>query len=135
MATEPAVQVKELRKFGVLMAVFVPIVLIYILPKVMVINATAAAIGMAATFAGLALVKPVSLERLYLAWIKLGNLLGRINTKILLTLIYFLFLVPYALVLRLFGRQVLRLKFEADAKTYKIYTENSRPITHLEKPY
>ena len=44
------------------------------------------------------------------AWMKLALLLGWINTRVLLSLIYFLFLTPIALFSRLFTKDPLQLK-------------------------
>ncbi|WP_367892471.1 SxtJ family membrane protein [Marivirga harenae] len=43
-------------------------------------------------------------------WMKLAFLLGWVNTRILLSIIFYLFLTPIALVSRLFTKDPLRLK-------------------------
>ena len=58
----------------------------------------------------LALVKPLWLNPLRLVWDKIGHVLGIINTYILLTLFYFVILTPLSLVMRLFGKDILKLK-------------------------
>ena len=52
------------------------------------------------------------------AWLKFSLVLGKINTRVLLGLVYFLFLTPLALVFRLFNRGSLGLANEPGAKTY-----------------
>lgn len=58
----------------------------------------------------LALVAPASLHLLNIGWTKLGLLLGRIITPIVMFLVYALTVVPIGLLLRLFGKDLLALK-------------------------
>ena len=44
-------------------------------------------------------------------WIKLGTLLGRIVSPIVMFLVYFVFITPLAVIIRLFGKDLLRKKF------------------------
>jgi len=44
------------------------------------------------------------------AWMKLGDLLGKVISPIVLGIIFFVLLAPVALVTRLLGRDELRLK-------------------------
>ena len=59
-------------------------------------------------------------------WIKLSDLLGKIVSPIILGLIFFLLITPLALILKLFGRDVLKLR-RINAKTYW-----SKPISELD---
>lgn len=58
----------------------------------------------------LALVKPLWLNPLRLVWDKIGHVLGIINTYVLLTLFYFVILTPLSLIMRSFGKDILKLK-------------------------
>ena len=44
-------------------------------------------------------------------WLKLGTLLGRIVAPIIMFLVYFVFITPLAVIIRLFGKDLLRTKF------------------------
>jgi len=44
-------------------------------------------------------------------WLKLGTLLGRIVSPIVMFLVYFVFITPLAVIIRLFGKDLLRKKF------------------------
>ncbi len=55
--------------------------------------------------------KPVFLLPLNKFWMKLGELMGKIVSPLVLGIIFFLLITPVALVTRLFGRDVLRLKY------------------------
>ena len=54
----------------------------------------------------------MSILRFLLAlWKKFAELLGWVNTRILLTIIYFLIITPLALLFRLSGKQFLDIGF------------------------
>ena len=54
---------------------------------------------------------------LWKAWIKFGNVLGVINSFILLTVFYFVVITPIGLVRKLFGRDTFG-KVPTDGTTY-----------------
>ena len=55
------------------------------------------------------------LERLIVwIWGKIALVLGWINTRIILSLVFFIFLTPFALLSRLFSKNSLQLKQESD---------------------
>ena len=53
-------------------------------------------------------------------WIKLGEFLGKIIAPIVMAIIYFIILTPISLIVRLFGKDLLGLKFTNHTKTYWI---------------
>ena len=53
-------------------------------------------------------------------WIKFGELLGKIIAPVVMAIIYFLILTPISLMVRLFGKDLLGLKFTKQIKTYWI---------------
>jgi hypothetical protein len=61
------------------------------------------------------------------AWLKFGLLLHRIVNPLVMGLIFYLAVTPTALVMRLLGKDPLRLAFEPDAKTYWIDREPPGP--------
>ena len=66
-----------------------------------------------------AIAAPGLLAPLNKAWMKLGELMGRVVSPLVLGVIFFVLITPVALVTRLFGRDELRLK-KADASSYWI---------------
>ena len=63
---------------------------------------------------------PHSLTKLNHLWLRLGILLNRIVSPIALGIVFFLTVFPTGLVMRLLGKDLLRLKFDPHAKTYWI---------------
>lgn len=58
------------------------------------------------------------LKSLYNAWMRFAAVVGRFNSRLLLTLMYYLLVFPVSLVLRIFSRDRLGLKFQEDSKSY-----------------
>ena len=54
------------------------------------------------------------------AWIKFGEILGLIIAPIIMALVYFIILTPISLILRMFGKDLLGLKFMKKKDTYWI---------------
>tara|TARA_B110001452_G_C14962416_1_gene336562 strand:+ start:154 stop:543 length:390 start_codon:yes stop_codon:yes gene_type:complete len=52
-------------------------------------------------------------------WIKFGELLGKIIAPIIMALIYFVIITPISLIIKIFGKDLLNIKFSKD-KTYWI---------------
>ena len=53
-------------------------------------------------------------------WIKFGEILGMIIAPIVMALVYFIILTPVSLIVRIFGKDLLGLKFSKKQDTYWI---------------
>ena len=89
--------------------------------------------GIAAILLLGALIAPRLLHPVYRAWMRLGEALGWLNTRILLSLVFFLVVTPIGLVLRLFGRSPL------DTRPRESYWTDVEPHSygdrHVEKQF
>jgi hypothetical protein len=74
----------------------------------------------AGVLALIALLKPVLLARANRLWTKFGVLLGKVVSPIALGILFFGVLTPVALVMRLAGKDPLRLKLDRSANSYWI---------------
>jgi hypothetical protein len=74
--------------------------------------------AVSAAFLGAALVLPNSLTLLRQGWMKLAAVLGFVNQRILLTVLFAVLITPTAALLRLLGKQPIRLSAEGKASTY-----------------
>ena len=92
------------------------------------------ALGLMAVLAGLGLVAPSLLRHPYRGWMALGHVLGWINTRILLGLVFYLLITPMGVVMRWFGRDPMRRGFDAKAASYRI-DRASRPGTHMRRQF
>ena len=64
---------------------------------------------------------PVILKPVYSIWMVLGIIIGWIMTRIILSLLFYIILTPIGLVLRLFGKQVLELRWNKSEQSYWNY--------------
>ena len=92
------------------------------------------ALGLMAVLAGLGLVLPRALRHPYRWWMALGHALGWINSRILLSLVFYLLITPMGFVMRLFGRDPMHRRFDSGATSYRIGREK-RPGTHMRQQF
>ncbi len=70
---------------------------------------------------------------IYKYWMKLAQILGTINSKILLTIIFYLFLTPLSFLYRLLNKDTLQLKKDSSKTTYFITRNHTYTKADLEK--
>jgi hypothetical protein len=88
----------------------------------------------AAVLIGMALVVPDWLRLVYRWWMKLGLLLGKITTPIILGIVFVVAILPTALILKLRGRDPMARRFDAAASTYRV--ESRQPDKQgMERPF
>ena len=63
---------------------------------------------------------PKLLTPVYWLWMKLAHLLGWVNTRLLLGIIFFVIITPMAVVMKVFGRDALNRKIDKDVDSYWI---------------
>jgi len=66
----------------------------------------------------IAVIIPQILTPLRLVWDKTGNVLGLINSSIILFLLYFLVITPVGFIMRILGKNNLDLRFDPGVPTY-----------------
>jgi hypothetical protein len=86
-----------------------------------------AAFTVAVLLAGGALVAPRALRPLNIAWARLGALLNRVVSPVVLAVIFFGVLTPYSVVMRVMGRDALRRRADRSATTYWIERDQPGP--------
>jgi hypothetical protein len=94
-------------------------------------NTGFALLGVALALVLYALVHPSGALALRTAWMRLGALLGRVNSVLLLSLVYFVVVTPLGVASRLFSR---RAKGAAGGSYFKQRHEQ-RDAKHFEHPY
>ena len=81
-----------------------------------------------------ALIWPAALSYLYRGWTRLGLALGWVNTRVILTLLFAISIVPLGLVMRLCGRDRMARKLEPDRASYRV-PSRQRAGKDMEHPY
>jgi hypothetical protein len=84
-------------------------------------------IGIAVAFAAFALVVPRALYPLNYLWFRLGLLLHRVMSPLIIGAVFFLCVTPIGLILRLVGKDVLSLRRRADLASYWIARDPPGP--------
>jgi len=125
---------KELRDFGLIMAGMLSLMFGLVLPWLFGYSIPywpfIAAIG----FAVVGLVKPLLLGPVNRVWLKISDVLGWVNTRLVMGIIFFLLIVPIGLIMRLFTKDPLNNQWSDAEKSYRIVTK-VRNKEHLEKPF
>ena len=67
-----------------------------------------------------ALIYPPVLKPIHFVWMKLAHALGWFNTRVLLTVMYFLLLTPYGWLLRLLGKSPLDKGRDCLPESYRL---------------
>ncbi len=84
---------------------------------------------------GLAAVKPEAVLTVRAFWLRVARYVGTFNTFVILSLLYFVAVVPIGLVARLVGRDRLGLRRQPSATSYWRPRAVQRDKTHFERPY
>ena len=92
---------------------------VYIGRAVGTINPASGSVG-TAQITDSAITSSKLLSPLNKSWIKLGEILGIIIAPVVMALVYFIILTPISLIVRLFGKDLLGLKFLKNQETYWI---------------
>jgi hypothetical protein len=78
------------------------------------------ALSIAGLFLVLGLVWPSSLSGLNRLWMRFGLLLSKVTSPIAMGIVFFLAITPFALVIRLFGKELMPLRFSKERSSYWI---------------
>jgi hypothetical protein len=119
------------RNFGLVIAVFFLIVTFWPLFRAQPVRWWA--FSLAAMFAVLAVLWPAPLAPLNKAWMGLGVLLYRIISPCVMALLFYGTVTPIALLMRILGKDPLRLQRDSSAVSYWIHTTPPGPAPETMK--
>ncbi len=131
----PPLSKTEYRKFGLVMALFVALIFGVFMPWFF--DAAKMRIWpwiVSGIFGVWSFVWPAGLKLIYRPWMAAGRILGRGNTAVLLSLIYFLFLTPMAMVFRWIGKDPMDRTLNMATCTYW-KPAKKQPRDHMENIY
>lgn len=79
-----------------------------------------------------ALFWPPALRPLHFVWIRLGHVLGWINQRIVLTVLFYAVLMPTGLIMRVMGRDPMARRFDRETPTYRVESRqaSARSMEH-----
>ncbi len=118
------------RSFGILF--FIVFFLISIWPLLNGENIRIWSLVISLIFLSLGLFNSKILFPLNKAWVKLGEILGKIIAPIVMAMIFFVILTPLSLIIKLFGKDLLKTKF---IKTNSYWLKREKNVTSMKKQF
>lgn len=122
------------RKFGLFFTAVFSIACAYFAYKGMNVLASILG-GLAIVFVVLSLTKPGLLLPLNKLWMGLGFVLGMIVSPIVLGLIFFVIFTPVGLMMRLFGRDELRMKPDPAKSHWKTRDDDAAAVNSFKTQF
>ena len=124
---------KTLRQFGLMVGgIFLLIGLWPFVWRQEAVRIWAVVPGSALAVAGLLM--PGILKQVYQGWMCVGHVMGWVNTRIILGVLFYGVVTPMGLVMKLTGRDPMRREFEPDARTYRVICQ-PRPASHMKNMF
>ena len=120
----------KLRKFSLLIGLGFPIVIGFIMPLLFGHQFRIWTLWVSILTLIIGFLKPLLLYYPYKFWMALGYILGFINSRLILGIIFIFMVQPLALIMKIFGYDPLRLKtnnqksYRENKKNYKINLNN-----------
>ena len=115
---------KILREFGFVIGFIFPFLIGWILPLIGGHSFRTWTLFISIPSIILAFTKPILLLYPYRAWMKLGHILGWVNSRIILGLVFLIVLQPIAIIMRILGHDPLRTKKFAQKSYREIKTNH-----------
>ena len=81
-----------------------------------------------------ALLAPSTLKPVYVGWMKFGNVMNWINTRIILGILFYGIFLPIGALMRLFGYDPMHRKLDSGLSSYRVTSENDDK-NNVERPY
>ena len=124
------IKISSNRSFGIVFSIFFSLVGIYLLLNNSSVYYWSFLISL--IFLILGLLNSKILGPLNQIWFKFGILLGKVVSPIVMGIIFFLVITPIAILLKIFGKDVLKLKLNNN-ETYWI--EKNEPKSDMKKQF
>ena len=127
---EKKIKVSSNKSFGIVFSIFFLLISVYLLLNNNPIYYWSLFVSF--IFLVLGLMNSKILSPLNLLWFKFGILLGKIVSPVVMGIIFFLVVTPISIILKIFGKDVLNLKFNNN-KTYWIVKDG--PKNNMKKQF
>ena len=116
---------KKLREFGLIVGIGFPLIIGFFIPYLIGHNLRLWTIFIGIPFLIFSIFKPYKLSFFYQKWISLGNLLGWLNSKIILGIIFFTIVIPISFLMKIFGYDPLKIK-KLNVISYRVKKDNNK---------
>jgi hypothetical protein len=125
-AKPPQLTPKLLRDFGYIMAAVIGGIIGIAWPYYFHGHVRPVAIGIGVGFLVTGLTFPLLLAPIFKIWMIIGEVLGAVNSRIILGLVFWITFVPVAVFFRITGRDILERKLNRKKATYRIAIANDK---------
>src|SRR6266566_271158 len=125
---------EELRRFGLILASGVALMLGVVVPGVRRMPFPLWPWVVAATLVGLALLVPRALVPIHIIWDRVTHFINWTLSHLALALIYYVVVMPMGLATRFAGKDLLKRRFERHGQTYRVPSQIP-DSKHMEKPF
>jgi hypothetical protein len=122
------------RKFGLVTSAIVIVLFGLAIPWVFSLNFPRWPWIFAGVLATWALLLPSTLQPVYIGWMKFGNIMNWINTRLILGIVFYGLIFPTGLVMRIFGKDPMKRKLDDSVASYRVES-HSQTKENLEHPY
>ena len=116
---------KQLRQFGLVIGFGFPIIIGYLVPLISGHVFKSWTLFVALPTFILSFLRPSLLFYPYKLWMRVGEILGIINSHLILSLVFFLVLLPIAILIKVFGYDPLKIK-KININSYRINKPNHK---------
>lgn len=131
----PSQNPQKMRKFGYTMALAIGVGFGVLIPLIFRLHFHSWLWMLGEAFGLLALVKPLWLGHVYIPWMGVAEILGYVNSRIILFVVFVIVFVPISLVMRLLGYDpILRLTKDG-VQTYRVVRDVAYDPKNMERPY
>ncbi len=81
-----------------------------------------------------ALLFPSALKWPYKVWMNMGLILGRLNTRLIMGIVFYFVFTPFGFIARLFGYSPIERHFDRSVETYKVIVK-PRHAKHMKQQF
>jgi hypothetical protein len=125
---------RELRHFGLLMGALIALLFGALLPWLWGFGHALWPWLVGGAFVLWAALAPWMLAPVYRIWMKIGAVLGWVNTRLILGVVFYFLFTPIGLIMRLFRHDAMARKFEPRADSYRLKSKTT-DRNDMEVPY
>jgi len=133
-AVKPTVGKTRLRQFGLIMGAMLVLFFGLLIPWIWDLGLPLWPWAAAAVFVGLGLASPGALGPIYSVWMKIGDVVGWINQRLILGVLFFGIFLPMGLVMRSFRTDPMSRRLDSNAQSYRVRSRQPK-IENLERPF
>lgn len=117
---------KILREFGLIFGIGLPLIIGWLIPTLFGHSPRAWTLAIGIPTLIISVFYPKILKLPYKIWIKLGIILGWLNSKIILGIVFFIILIPISFIMKAFKYDPLKKNLSKDKISYREITKNNK---------